>query len=416
MRNKSKTSNHQPSRRDFLQTSLISRLALSGLGAIKASAASMSPSGDAFAGIKQQLMLDPSLKYLNTGTLGPCPKGVFDTVAEINRQLEMNPAVENFGPLLAEMEKTRGIVANFIKADEEEIILTRNTTEGISLVCSGIDFKAGDEILTTNHEHGGAMVGLNFLAETKGATIKQMTMPLPIPDKETLLAMVQQHISDKTKLILLSHVETITGLRWPIEEVAKIARARGIIFIVDGAQAPGMLDIDMQAIDCDAYASSGHKWTMGPKETGFLYLNKRLQPHVKHAFIASNYHSYSASSGTRNAANLIGLGAVMKWHMTLGQQNIEAQCKKMAHYCKQQLLAIPGVSIISSDDERLQTAIVSFTYEKDLSNGDLRKHMNDKGIIIKRLPQHNAVRISNHMFTSKGDIDAFITELRKELT
>ena len=135
-------------------------------------------SGDElFAEVRNQLMLKPGLIYFNTGTLGPAPQLVFDKVSMMMKRLEANPAAENFGPMGRQMEKTRAKIAKFIGADEDEIILTRNTTEGISTVCSGIDWKSGDEILTTNHEHGGAETGLNFLSSTKGAVIKKMTMP-----------------------------------------------------------------------------------------------------------------------------------------------------------------------------------------------------------------------------------------------
>ena len=190
-------------------------------------------------------MLKKGLVYLNTGSLGPAPKLVFDKVTAMMKQLEANPAVENWGALGVKMEETRGKAAAFLGAYEDEIVLTRNTTESISIVCSGIDLKAGDEILTTNHEHGGAETGLEFLQNTKGAVIKKMTMPYPAKSKKQLLDLVKSNITKKTKLILLSHVETITGLRWPIKEVSKLLKGKDILFIVDGAQALGQLHVDV---------------------------------------------------------------------------------------------------------------------------------------------------------------------------
>ncbi|MDG1708009.1 MAG: aminotransferase class V-fold PLP-dependent enzyme, partial [Emcibacteraceae bacterium] len=263
-----------------------------------------------FAEVRNQLMLKPGLVYLNTGTLGPAPKMVFDKVSKMMKRLEANPAAENFGPMGQEMEKSRAKIARFLNADENEIILTRNTTEGINTVCSGIAWNADDEILTTNHEHGGAETGLKFLESTKGAVIKQMTMPYPANDKQQLLDLVKANLTPKTKLLLLSHVETVTGLRWPIKEVSQLIKDRDILFIVDGAQAPGMLHIDLNDLGCDVYACSGHKWIMGPKETGILYLRKSIQNRVNSVFLSSGYKAYSAAAGTRNSPNIIGFGDV----------------------------------------------------------------------------------------------------------
>ncbi len=366
-----------------------------------------------FAEVRKQLMLKENLVYLNTGTLGPAPKLVFDKIAAMMTRLEANPAIENFGPMGKMMEQTRGKVARFMGADEDEIILTRNTTEGISIVCSGIDWTAGDEILTTNHEHGGAETGLEFLADTKGAVIKKITMPYPAKDKKQLLDLVAANITDKTKLILLSHVVTVTGLRWPIKEVSKMIEGRNILLIVDGAQAPGMLHIDLHDMGCDFYACSGHKWIMGPKETGILYMRKAVQNKVNNVFITGGYATYSHSSGTRNAPIIIGFGDVIDWHMAIGSKRSEKRCLDLAGYCRKQLAKVKGLTIISSDNPELSSAIVSFSLDGDVKNGDVFTQMRDKNITIKRLPQYNAIRISNHMFTTNKDVDQMITLLKE---
>ena len=368
-----------------------------------------------FGEVRRQLMLQDGLIYLNTGTLGPLPTSTYDKITSLLRRLEANPAIENFGPMGREMETTRSKVATFMGADEDEIIMTRNTTEGISLVCSGIDWFAGDEILTTNHEHGGAETGLDFLCDTKGAIIKKMTMPYPASNKEELLNLVRSNLTSKTKVLLLSHVETVTGLRWPIKEVAEIIKGKDILFIVDGAQAPGMLHVDLHDLGCDVYACSGHKWIMGPKETGVLYLRKSIQDRVNNVFITGGYKVYSRSSGTRNAPLIIGLGDVLDWHMAIGTKRIEKRCTELSTYCYERLLEVDGIEIISSEDPELSTAIVSFSLNENVNNRELFAKMRDNGITIKVLPQYNAIRISNHMFTTNDDVDKMVSMLKQHL-
>jgi selenocysteine lyase/cysteine desulfurase len=408
-------------RRSLLKAVGISTIALMS-GTVKAfsqgvdfSNSSNIPDNELYAEVRNQLMLKKGAVYLNTGTLGPAPQLVFDKFSSLLKRLEANPAIENFGPMGQEMEAVRAKVATFMGADEEEIILTRNTTEGINIVCSGIDWKEGDEILTTNHEHGGAETGLDFLADTKGAVIKKMTMPYPAESKKQLLDLVKANITPNTKILLLSHIETLTGLRWPIKEVSQLVKGQDILFIVDGAQAPGMLHIDLHDLDCDVYACSGHKWIMGPKETGVLYLKKSIQDKVNNVFLTGGYETYSRSTGTRNAPLIIGFGDVLDWHMAIGTKRSEKRCMELAAYCHQKLSKVSGIKIISSNNPELGTAIVSFSLPETTNNGDLFRTMRDQNITIKRLPQYNAIRISNHMFTTNEDVDKMISLLKENV-
>ena len=132
-----------------------------------------------FALVRRQLLIPEQSIYLNTGSLGPCPVHIIDAMHAFTRQLEMNPVKENWGALGHKMEMVRKIVADFIHADVEEIILTRNTTEGLNLIAQSLQLHEGDEIITTTLEHGGGEVGLEYLAKTKGAVLKKIELPLP---------------------------------------------------------------------------------------------------------------------------------------------------------------------------------------------------------------------------------------------
>jgi selenocysteine lyase/cysteine desulfurase len=151
---------------------------------------------------------------------------------------------------------------------------------------------------------------------------------------------------------------------------------------------------------------------MGPKETGLLYMRKNIQSKINHAFITSGYKSYSASSGTRNAAILIGLGDVMDWHMAIGTRRSEKRVMALAAYCYNELKKVKGIKVISSNNPDLGSAIVSFSLPKRVKNGDVFAGMRDQGITIKRLTEYNGIRISNHMFTSNDDVDKMIALLK----
>ncbi len=367
-----------------------------------------------FAMVRKQLLVPEKRIYLNTGSLGPCPVHIIDAIHAYTRELEMNPVGENWGPLGNQMELVREKVADFTHADVEEIVLTRNTTEGLNLIAQSLQLSEGDEIITTTLEHSGGEIGLEFLVNTQGAVLKKIELPMPGKSVEEIVRVIEKSITPKTKLLMLSHVNTITGLLMPFAEIAKITQPKGIYLIADGAQAPGLTKVDVKALGVDAYSASGHKWLMGPKETGFLYLNKKFQEKVKPVFMASGFSAYSASSGTRNVATIIGFGLAIDFHNSIGVDKIHQRTLQLRNYCLAELKKLKGIKVISPDSKSLSTGIVSFSLDK-AKNTDIFNKLKEQEIIVKLLSQHNAIRISCHLFVSKQDIDMFIKALKQLL-
>jgi isopenicillin-N epimerase len=408
------------SRRQFLKGAgaLTGVAALPVLGLASTSLTSKSPDfslaktdDELFALVRAQLLIPENRIYLNTGSLGPSPVTIIDAVHGAMRQLESNPVDENWGELGKSMEAVREKIAGFINADKEEILLTRNTTEGLSLISSSVELKSGDEILTTTQEHGGALAGMQFAEKHKGVVIKKVAIPYPAQSTEEVVAAVSKGITSKTKMVVLSHVNTVTGLVMPIAEITKLAKSKGIILVADGAQAAGLIKVDVKALGVDAYAASGHKWLMGPKETGFLYLNKDFTPRVQNVFTSSSMAAYSASSGTRNVAVIIGLGAAIDFHQEIGVEKIQERCLEIRNYCKTELEKVGGLKITSPASNQLSCGIVCFALEKAANRAVFTK-LREQDIITKLLPGANDLRISCHMFVSKGDIDRFIQAFR----
>ncbi len=290
-------------------------------------------------------------------------------------------------------------------------MLTRNTTEGLNLIAQSLQLKEGDEIITTTLEHGGCEVGLDFLVKTKGAVLKKIELPLPGNTVAEIIETIERNITPITKLLMLSHVNTITGMLMPFAEIAKITRPKGIYLIADGAQAPGLVNVDVKALGIDAYSASGHKWLMGPKETGFLFIRKEFQELVQPVFTFSGLTAYSASSGTRNVSTIIGLGLAIDFHNRIGADKIQQRTLQLRNYCLAELKKLKGLKIISPESSALSTGIVSFSLDA-VKNSEIFSKMKERDIVVKLLSQHNAIRISCHMFVSKKDIDTFIKELK----
>lgn len=365
---------------------------------------------DPFENLRAQLLVPKDRIYLNTGSLGPSPQPVIDAVINAMKKLESNPVTENWGDLGKEMEQVRSIIGRFINAPAKDIILTRNTTEGLSLIGQSVKLKPGDEILTTTREHGGGEIGFEYMANRDGVTLRKIELPLSANSVSEIVKRIASNLTEKTKILMLSQVNTITGMRMPLEQISALTKARNIWLIVDGAQAPGQIDVDIEKLGVDAYASSGHKWLLGPKETGFLYLSEKLQEQFNPVFTSKGFQAYSASSGTRNVAQFIGLGSSIKMHNELDVKTIEKRCIELADYCIDKLAPITALSIISPKHADLQTGIVSVELKK-ANNAEIAAKLKDKDIIVKTLQGINALRFSCHVFVSKKDIDRLALEL-----
>ena len=366
--------------------------------------------------VREEFMLKPGLVHLNCGSLGATPRLIVDAVYAYMQELEGSPVHNEWGPMGERMEEVRSKAAEFLGAHRDEVVLTRNTTEGMNTVASGLSLQAGDEVLTTNHEHPGGMICWQHLARHRGVKIVQIKMPAPVEEKDQILQLIEDHITPRTRVCSFSHVETITGLQMPMADIAQITRPRDILLVCDGAQAPGMLDVDVKALGVDTYASSSHKWMLALKGSGLLYIRAEVQDRIQPVFLHSGYWTYSASSGTRNVPHILGHGDTMDFHNAIGRDRVEARCRQLSNYLRQRLSAIVDLRLLTPSRPELSSGIVTFALEKG-RNSDVYHHFKERNIVVKNVPgtyivddrvlreDYNALRFSTHIFNSEAELD-----------
>lgn len=369
--------------------------------------------------VREEFQLNPGLIHLNCGTLGATPRLVVDAVANALQEIEGNPAVKIYGWGIDAMEAVQTQIADFIGADPDEIALTRNTTEAMNAVAEGLDFKAGDQVLTTNHEHGGGMVCWQYLRKHLGIEMRYIKMPKKVSGKDQILQLVQDHLTPRTKVCSFSHLETINGIIMPMAEIAAITRPRNIVLVCDGAQAPGMLEVDVKALGVDTYACSGHKWMLAPKGTGFLYIRKEMQDRIRPMFLHSGYSSYTASSGTRDVAIILGQGVAIDFHNTIGRKRVADRCRRLSAYLRDRLNGVPGLNLLSPPSAELSAGILTCALERG-KNSDIRGRLSTEHQVIVKAAQstyayceeenlpkenYNALRFSTHIFNDEAEID-----------
>jgi selenocysteine lyase/cysteine desulfurase len=293
----------------------------------------------------------------------------------------------------------------------------------MNLVATGMRLEPGDEILTTTHEHPGGLNGWQHMEQMQDVVVNKIDLPVPAKSKAEILERVEDGITARTRVCSFSHITTTTGLIMPMAEIAEITRPRDILLVCDGAQAPGMLDVDVHQLGVDAYASSSHKWMLAPKGSGLLYVRReaqdRIRPVSAHAGMrGSRYAAYSGAVGTRNTPMLLAHGDTMDFHDALGRGRVEARTRALTAHLRQRLAEIPKLTCVTPDDPELSAAMTSYTVGGMATVGGLFSGLKERHINVKQtgyssvvmglqipVPNVRVMRLSTHIYNSDSQID-----------
>ncbi|MBF2063441.1 MAG: aminotransferase class V-fold PLP-dependent enzyme [Calothrix sp. C42_A2020_038] len=241
--------------------------------------------------IKRHWLLDRNVTFLNHASFGACPRPVLEVQTRLRSQLENEP-LRFFGrewePLL---DNSRKKLAEFVGADAEDLVFLPNATTGVNAVLRSLKFSPDDELLTTNHEYNACCNALMFVASRVNARVVVADVPFPIESPEQVIQAVLAKVSSRTRLVLLDHVTSQTGLIFPIQQLVKKLQSLNIDVLVDGAHAPGMLPLNLQVIGADYYTGNCHKWLCAPKGAAFLFVKRDKQSRIRPLTISHGANS-----------------------------------------------------------------------------------------------------------------------------
>jgi isopenicillin-N epimerase len=230
--------------------------------------------------MRRHWLLDPAVAFLNHGSFGACPRAVLEAQTEWRRKLETSPVQFLALQLPGLLEQVREQIAPFVGANPADLAFVRNATEGVNTVLRSLSLQPGDELLTTNHTYAACANALRFVAERTGATVRVVEVPFPLASAGEVVECIVRGVTPRTRLALIDHVTSVTGLVFPITNIVRVLRERGIETLVDGAHAPGMVDLDVEAIGAAYYAGNFHKWLCAPKGAGMLWVRRDLQTRI----------------------------------------------------------------------------------------------------------------------------------------
>ena len=242
--------------------------------------------------------LDPAVTFLNHGSYGACPVEVLDAQREWRDRLEAQPVKffsRELGGLLAEVRRPLGA---FLGGDPDDLALIANDTGGVNAVLRSLRFEPGDEILTTDHEYNAILNVVRHVAARDGARVVVARLPFPPVSEDDVVGRLLDATTDRTRLAVVSHVTSPTALVLPIERIVAELAGRGVDTLVDGAHAPGMVPLDLDALGAAYYAANLHKWVCAPKGSAFLHVRRDRQAAIRPATISHGANA-PESRGTR---------------------------------------------------------------------------------------------------------------------
>lgn len=250
--------------------------------------------------MKENWLLDPSIAFLNHGSFGATPRLVLAKQSEWRERMEREPVLFLARQIDDLLEEVRQELAAFLNADANGIALVNNATAGINAVLRSLDLDQHDELLVTNHEYNASRNTLDFAAALAGSKVVVVEIPFPIASADVVIERVLEKVTGRTRLLLIDHVTSQTGLVFPVERIVAELNARGIDTLIDGAHAPGMLPLDLRALNAAYYTGNLHKWVCAPKGAAFLYVRENRRATVRPTSI-----SHGATSDRRDRSRYL---------------------------------------------------------------------------------------------------------------
>lgn len=371
--------------------------------------------------VKRQFPLEDKLIYLNAANVCPASRVVLDRHLEYLRDFHSNPSFQNRDKYVALRESLRGKVARMLRVSPDEVAVTRNTSEGSNIIVKGIDLKAGDEVLITDHNHPSNSDSWRIRARRDGFVVKSLPTSVPARSAAELVHDFEKAISPRTRVIAITHLTSTTGVLYPAREIASLARKRGIYMHLDGAQTFGALDVNLHEIGCDSYSTSAHKWLMGPLEAGLLYVRAERIPEIWPSIVTAGWADNLKGArkfevfGQRDDPRVVALEASIDFVNLIGMRTVEARIRELATRLKTQLREIPAVQLKTNVEPELSAGVVKLRLKSiptlQAYNALWERHR--MAIAMTASGDSEGLRFSPQIYNSMEEIDHAVAAVRE---
>jgi isopenicillin-N epimerase len=368
---------------------------------------------DYWAVIQNSFSVTRGIINLNNGGVSPSPRIVTEALVRYIWQQEDATAYTMWQILEPQSETIRTGLAEMFGCDREEIAITRNASESLEVLLMGMDFKSGDEILTTTQDYPRMLTTLRQREKREGLVLKLIKIPIPPKNLDEIVRAFEKGITNRTRLILMAHQVNITGQITPVKAVCELARAKGIETIVDGAHSFAQFDFKQKDLGCDYFGTSLHKWLYAPKGTGLLFIKRDKIPKIWPLMAAESKQANDIRKfeeiGTHSAAPKLAIGEALLFHNGIGGKRKEARLRYLSRYWMNRLKDVPKVRFNTSFDPQQSCAIANVDIE-GVNPSAIGTYLFDKHRIFTTPIIHEefqGLRITPNIYTTLGELDRF---------
>lgn len=368
-----------------------------------------------FSTLRKQFLIPENEVFLNNATNGSSPIPVLKAVVDAYHRYETmdDPNPEDY-PLFGygPFDQFREPLAKFVGATKDEIAIVRNATEANAIMANGLDMKPGDEVVMTDQEHPSGNGPWDLRAKRYGIVIKRVKLPLPPKSPAEVLNLLSDAIGPRTRVLFVSHITTVTGVVLPAKEICALARSKGVVSMIDGAQVPGMMPLNIKDIGADYYGASPHKWLMSPKGSGFLYVRDEMidrtwsntttagwdDPKTR----AARFQQY----GSSNMPIVVGMVESIRFAEQIGLDRIYRRNCAMGDYLHGEMMK-RGAESWTSPDPKMRCAIATINVPP-VPMPELETWMWKTHRIRIRGGAPNKIRMAPGYYVTKPDADKFL--------
>jgi isopenicillin-N epimerase len=367
--------------------------------------------------MREHFLLDPDVVYLNHGSYGACPRPVFERYQAWQLELEREPVDFISNRLPGLLAQARATLAEYVGAQPDDLTFVPNATTGVNMAARAIELRPGDEVLSTDLEYGACDYTWEHVCERAGARYVRAPIAFPV---ENVTERLFARRTERTRAVYVSHITSETGLLLPVEEIVARARAEGLATIVDGAHAPGHVDLDLDALGADFYAGNCHKWLLAPTGAGFLYLGPGNEDRLSPLQVSWGWRSegrpadepdeYGSTprlrrlefEGTRDICPWLAVPAAIDFQAEIGLERIRARMRELAGHVRRRLSWLPPATPEHPD---LCGAMTAFGPPEGADPAALRRGLWEgwrvEAPTVER-PDRLLVRASTHFYNTEG--------------
>ncbi len=374
--------------------------------------------------IHDLFLLRPDIIFLNHGSFGACPKPVFEEYQRWQLELERQP-VEFLGRRFDDlMREARQALSALVGADPDDVVYVPNATTGLNIVSRSLQLQPGDVVLGTDHEYGALDRTWKFLCAKRGANYIRQPVPLPVRSAEEVVEAIWSGVTPRTRVLFVSHITSPTAITFPVAELVRRGREAGLITIVDGAHAPGQIELDLDAMGCDFYSGNMHKWALSAKGSAFLYARRELQHLVEPLVVSWGWESDKPGpsrfvdeqewQGTRDIAPFLSVPAAIRFLQEHDWPRVRSECHELVRYARDQVAALTGLAAITPDDPAWFSQMSALPLPLCDLEALKRRLYGEFGVEIPVIDWNGRhfVRISIQAYNTRDDVDRLVEALR----